>query len=223
MAKTANYTVYKHTCPNGKVYIGITMQKPYKRWCGGMGYIKNQHFFRAILKYGWDNISHEILYEGLSEEQAYETEKRLIKEYRSNEFAYGYNQSSGGEYSGSGVHTKHASPHNPRPTGDLSYNAKRINQYKMDGTFVKTWGSEKSIAEFYGLKNAGSVSLSCNFKRLAYRGYIWLHENEADRIGEKLEAIRQCTPHQRALLEKWRLYVNNGQRKRKKAIRRSKK
>lgn len=29
------YTVYKHTTPSGKVYIGITGQKPERRWQNG--------------------------------------------------------------------------------------------------------------------------------------------------------------------------------------------
>lgn len=33
-----NYTVYKHTFPNGKIYIGITKQAPSKRWRNGTGY-----------------------------------------------------------------------------------------------------------------------------------------------------------------------------------------
>lgn len=32
------WVVYKHTFPNGKVYIGITGQEPYKRWKYGNGY-----------------------------------------------------------------------------------------------------------------------------------------------------------------------------------------
>ena len=32
------YSVYKHTFPNGKVYIGITKQNPLKRWRNGTGY-----------------------------------------------------------------------------------------------------------------------------------------------------------------------------------------
>lgn len=44
-----NYTVYRHTSPSGKVYIGITKQKPHKRWNSGQPL-----FERAILKYGWD-------------------------------------------------------------------------------------------------------------------------------------------------------------------------
>ena len=30
-----NYCVYKHTSPSGKSYIGITNQRPERRWRGG--------------------------------------------------------------------------------------------------------------------------------------------------------------------------------------------
>lgn len=33
-----SYTVYKHTSPSGKVYIGITCRKPEYRWNHGKGY-----------------------------------------------------------------------------------------------------------------------------------------------------------------------------------------
>lgn len=36
------YTVYKHTTPSGKVYIGITKQKPWQRWNNGNGYKNNE-------------------------------------------------------------------------------------------------------------------------------------------------------------------------------------
>ena len=61
-----NYSVYKHICPNGKVYIGITMQNPKKRWKNGAGYKNNKYFWNSIVKYGWDNICHDILYENLT-------------------------------------------------------------------------------------------------------------------------------------------------------------
>lgn len=205
--KSKNFIVYKHTCPNGKVYIGITMQNPKKRWGSGMGYQQNAHFFRAIVKYGWDNIKHEILYEGLSEEEAYKTERRLIKEYKSNEYAYGYNRSEGGEYSGSGVHTK-GKRNPPHLTGDDSFNAKCINQYNLYGELIKTWGSEVSIAKYYGLKNASGVSLSCKFKQLAYRGCFWLYQDEDYRIQEKLEEFYKCTERQRYAISHWVHSVN---------------
>ena len=92
-----SYCVYKHTTPNGKVYVGITSANPAKRWAGGRGYKNNPHFWNAIIKYGWDNIRHEILFDNLAEAEAREIEKRLIAKHKSNEFDYGYNRSAGGE------------------------------------------------------------------------------------------------------------------------------
>lgn len=94
-----NFIVYKHTCPNGKVYIGITSQALQKRFSGGKsGYRHNTHFTNAILKYGWENIKHEVLFENLSKEDACLKEIELIKLYKSNEKEYGYNNSIGGEH-----------------------------------------------------------------------------------------------------------------------------
>lgn len=90
------YYVYKHTAPNGKVYIGITSRNPKKRWNSGYGYEGNEYFRAAIKKYGWDNIKHEILLEGLTQEQAYQKENELIAEYDSTNREKGYNISLGG-------------------------------------------------------------------------------------------------------------------------------
>lgn len=85
------FVVYKHTCPNGKVYIGITSQRPKHRWNNGEGYRGNIHFYRAILKYGWDNIKHEILLSNLTKEEAERIESALILSHKSNNKRYGYN------------------------------------------------------------------------------------------------------------------------------------
>lgn len=91
-----NYTVYKHTCPNGKVYIGITCQKPHRRWNNGNGY-KDQIFYRAIQKYGWNNIKHEILYTNFTLEEANLMEQFLITLYDSTNPEKGYNTTLGGD------------------------------------------------------------------------------------------------------------------------------
>lgn len=90
------YLVYKHTSPSGKVYIGITCETLAQRCKRGKGYRSNQAFWIAIQKYGWDNIKHEILFTGLSKDEAERREVELIAHYRSNEKAYGYNIASGG-------------------------------------------------------------------------------------------------------------------------------
>lgn len=91
-----NYIVYKHTAPNGKVYIGITQQALSKRWKKGYGYKDNPYFFKAIQKYGWDSIKHEVLFDSLTKEQAEQIEIRLIKEYDSANRDNGYNIALGG-------------------------------------------------------------------------------------------------------------------------------
>lgn len=89
----STFLVYKHTnLLNGKVYIGITKCSPNRRWCNGSGYKRNAHFWSAIQKTGWDNFSHEILAEGLSEEEALSMEESLIKKYNSTNREKGYNR-----------------------------------------------------------------------------------------------------------------------------------
>lgn len=95
------YTVYMHTTPNGKVYVGITSQTNInRRWQGGMGYRMQPMFYRAIVKYGWDNIKHEILYSGLSKEEAEKIEIALITMHDSTNPSHGYNVENGGNCAG---------------------------------------------------------------------------------------------------------------------------
>ena len=93
------YTVYKHTSPSGKVYIGITGRTPEERWNNGHGYSHCTCFYYAIKKYRWDNIQHEIISTGLTKEQAEQMEIDLIAKYRSNQREFGYNILSGGDVS----------------------------------------------------------------------------------------------------------------------------
>lgn len=99
-----SYCVYKHTCmDNGKVYIGITSRKPETRWgCNGYNYRNNAHFQNAIKKHGWNNFTHEILYSGLTLDEAKQLEIFLITVFMSNRREFGYNKSSGGD-PGNGV------------------------------------------------------------------------------------------------------------------------
>ena len=100
-----NWIVYKHqNLINGKVYIGITSQNPEQRWRKGAGYYNHKKFYNAILKYGWNNFSHVILYSNLSEKEACEKEKELIKIYDSKN--NGYNLTDGGERTSGYHHTE---------------------------------------------------------------------------------------------------------------------
>lgn len=95
LLKDNSFIVYKHTSPSGKVYIGITSNSIYRRWRNGYGYKECTFFYRAILKYGWENIKHEILYSNLPLEEACQKEKELIRYYK--DLKISYNNSNGGE------------------------------------------------------------------------------------------------------------------------------
>ncbi|MBR5879014.1 MAG: GIY-YIG nuclease family protein [Akkermansia sp.] len=95
--KGKTYSLYRHTAPTGKVYIGITSQNPVTRWANGRGYQHNQHFNRAIQKYGWDSFRHEVLLSGLTQEEAEEKERELIAKHKANNPAFGFNVLAGGD------------------------------------------------------------------------------------------------------------------------------
>ena len=94
------WTVYCHTTPSGKRYIGITSKKPENRWHNGRGYRKNTPFGFAIEKYGWDDIQHNILFDDLTEKEAKWLENYLICYYWTFvgfKDCKGYNCTLGGE------------------------------------------------------------------------------------------------------------------------------
>lgn len=76
MTKEQNYCVYCHTCPNGKVYYGVTKNAK-KRWCPSH-YRNGTPFKDAIIEFGWKNIKHEVLYSGLTRDEALKIEDSLI-------------------------------------------------------------------------------------------------------------------------------------------------
>ena len=98
------WTVYVHTVPKevtGKehdmYYVGITSKTVNQRWSNGAGYKSNKHFWNAIQKHQWENITHGILASTLTKLEACEFEKSLIRELQSNNPIYGYNKTLGGE------------------------------------------------------------------------------------------------------------------------------
>ncbi len=92
----SNYSVYVHTSPCGKKYVGITKQNPIDRWKKGKAYPSNKYFTEEIEKYGWDNFQHEIVAEKLSKADAEAMEIKLIKEFKSDNKEFGYNITKGG-------------------------------------------------------------------------------------------------------------------------------
>lgn len=143
------YCVYKHTCPNGKVYIGITGCTPEVRWQGGYGYKENGRFFKDILDYGWRNIKHEILFDGLTKEKALEIESAQIAMHNSMLPQYGYNLSC----------------------TDMSAHNRAVNQYSTDGFLICTHASVKLAAQSVNT-TSDNISRAC-YNNGVSRGFLW--------------------------------------------------
>lgn len=96
-----NYCVYIHHFPNGKVYVGITGDSPFRRWkSDGYGYHNQPVIYNAIKKHGWGNVKHEIVASNLTKEEACNFERILISIFNSTNHDYGYNVDHGGLTSG---------------------------------------------------------------------------------------------------------------------------
>ena len=75
------YYVYRHICPNNKVYVGVTTN-PKRRWeANGCTYFDHPIFCSAIKEFGWKNIKHQIAFICKSKELARRKEIKLANYY----------------------------------------------------------------------------------------------------------------------------------------------
>ena len=195
-----NYNVYKHTFPDGKIYIGVSTN-PLKRWSNGHGYYFNEELDKAIKEVGWENIKHEILFDRLSKEEAEQKEIELIAFYKSNQRKYGYNIENGGNCVGkmseetkkkisksnigkntgikNGMYGKH--PKGEFKKGNIPHNkGKKTSEEERRKRSKPVLCVETGIV-YYSAREANkqigisykSISSVCNKKRKTTGGYHW--------------------------------------------------
>ena len=187
----SDYCVYRHLFPNGKSYIGITNDTK-RRWKNGKGYRGQRKIESAIRKYGWENVSHIILCDGISENEAKRLEIEYIKIFDA--VNNGYNLSHGGdaffagrhhtkysrsrisarmkEYEKTPEHRKHISEHK---AGILHHAAKKVYQYTKDGSFIREWPYMNEASKTLKIQKT-SISACCLGKRPSAGGYVWRYE-----------------------------------------------
>lgn len=177
------YIVYMHLSPNGKRYIGITGRKVEKRWGNnGTEYRKNSHFYNAIQKYGWDNIEHIILKEGITKEEACELEKYYIQLYKTMDKRFGYNRSIGGEYN-SGFHYK-------RSPEFIEY-MRKLNTGKHPSLETRKKMSEHNCMHREEIRHRVSESLKKSGKRRAQKRLQTMKERYPSGIKQTEESNRK--------------------------------
>lgn len=92
------YSIYKVTNKvNNKIYIGFDSNWPRRKWEHKSAYTKKQNkFYYALKKYGFENFEWEVIYQSKDREHTLkQIEPYFIKLYASN--ITGYNSTFGGE------------------------------------------------------------------------------------------------------------------------------
>lgn len=190
------YIIYDHISPTGKHYIGQTCCELKKRFGkAGNRYLaktkngyKQPAFASAIIKYGWDNFQHNILFSNLSELEANMVEEDLVYYYRKQGLSY--NTSPGGSNhipteetrnKLSEIHKgKHLSEEHKKRISESKLNgslSKRVVQMSKDGSVIKVWPSMMEIERELGYC-ASHIGKCCNNKpkyKTAY-GYVWKYD-----------------------------------------------
>lgn len=194
--------MYVHTNKiNGKRYVGITSKpKAEQRWREGRGYKENTHFYAAIQKYGWDAFEHDVLFDGLTADEAKSKEIDLIREWNTIDNRFGYNMTSGGDGTpglhpseetlkklsiarrkenlsedtlrrrSEGLRGRIFSAEHKRKIGDG--NSKAIKMFTKDGSFVKLFRAARDAEEELGISHS-HISQCCHGIRQTAGGYQW--------------------------------------------------
>jgi hypothetical protein len=172
-----------HTFPNGKRYVGITAQTTKERWrSGGSGYKNQKVVWRAITKYGWENIRHDVIAEGVSPNIAYQLEAELIAKYQTNNPLFGYNNSVGGESSSIGC--KHSDEYKKKVSeglkraykdGRKSAGERLTLQFTKDGHYLKSYKSKREASKATGI-DEGNIGRCCSGTCKCAGGYVWKYK-----------------------------------------------
>lgn len=175
---TENWSVYIHTAPNGKVYVGITGRPPHERWANGYNYRFNKEFYSDIKKYGWNNIMHEVVFSDLSKELAQSKEKELIAYYNATSDEHGYNKLVGKAGIGSRnnffgkTHSDEFKKRQSERMKGSEHHKTPVAQIDSTGAVVATFPSAKSASNTTGIKYRAIIHC-CSGETKQAGGYLW--------------------------------------------------
>lgn len=166
-----NYCVYAHTSPSGKVYIGISKNIKLRWRRNGSTYLRINKktgeychllFANAIIKYGWNNIKHEILYNSLTEKDAKLKEGELIAYYKSKKMSYNIVDS---QYNTSYMN-----------------NRKPIVQISSTLKIIKEWESSADASRDLNIEST-HITRAIRKKCITH-GYYWIYKSELSQLNE---------------------------------------
>ena len=189
----AKASVYMHTVPNGRIYIGVTCRDPQLRWQrNGSGYRKQTEFFADIQKYGWDNIKHEILFQTTDTDEAYAKEEEYIRLYKDKYGSLVYNTTFGRKHTDQ-YKQRISELHKGVPMSNSAKEKASRTRIELYGTPVICWETKEyfssmtEAAKSHGLPKPGNICTACNhFPVYTIGGYHWYRANDDIRDKEEL-------------------------------------
>lgn len=205
------WKVYKRTCPNGKVYIGITSKSLEERM--GSCYQNNLDFALAIKKYGKENIKSEVLEECETYDDA-----RILEDYYIDLFqdicynkAGNHKNTRNNASAQSCLHSDSCTVEPPQETLNIRPHYKEhivpltpkpknrrscpIDVYNLEGEYINTYPSAKEASLALGVNHGDIISCCKGFKsdgkaRYQVKGYIFRYS--LDKLEEFPEEHHQC-------------------------------
>ena len=198
------YTVYRlENVVTKKNYIGMTSQKPNKRWCSGYRGKMKEAIDAYPLQLCWKK---HIEFQTPNKEQALELESELMKWYDSVENGYNISSydshhckhSEDSKKKMSEAHTgvvfteehkknisesmtgKHLSEESRKKMaesqkGNTNASTKSVTQYSIDGEFIGEYSSTREASRHTGCDNS-SISKCCKGKYKSVGGYVWKYK-----------------------------------------------
>ena len=165
-----NYKVYVHINKiNGKRYYGITSRKVEYRWVNGKGYQKQPYFWNEINKYGWDNFTHEVLFNNLTKDEAEWLEKMYIALYDTTDGEKGYNISFG--------YTQKGCKRTEEQRKHISEgHKKRIYCVELDMVFDSITQASKHVG-----CNGDNISHCLKGRYKTCGGYHWVYDEDVEK------------------------------------------
>ena len=175
------WIIYRHIAPNGKSYIGQTLQSPDDRWKDGFGYLKTRtKFAKAIIDFGWSTFKHEILETDIPTiEIANEREIYWIEYY--NSYYNGYNSTLGGSGLKDGKHI-----------------------YKIDMLDLSVICEYSSIAAAgreYGTAKEKCISDCCERKMHSSCGFYWCYTEDFNENWTPIEKSKFSSGNERPVCQ----------------------
>ena len=189
-----DYTVYKLTLVDGRVYIGMTHQ-PLSQRCRKSCYIQCPAMAKAIEEYGWDAFSLSVIASHLSQVEAEQIERDNIALYDSTNPCKGFNVALGGNIEGrhsrvtrqrmsvSQKGRQFSDEHlmrlrKPKLNGAMR---RTVIQFDMDGNILCEFPSlVDAVESINGSKEC--IIRCCNHKQHSHKGFKWKYGKRGDEL-----------------------------------------